>query len=70
MLVLSRRKGEKININHDIEIYLLEINGNQVKLGIKAPPEISVHRNEIYKKIYSKNETILPTIGETKCQKM
>jgi carbon storage regulator len=50
MLVLTRRIGENIIIGDDIIIRVLDING-QVKLGIEAPQDISVHRDEIYDKI-------------------
>jgi carbon storage regulator len=51
MLVLTRRAGEKMIIGSDIVIAVLEIKGNQVRLGIQAPKEVAVHRQEIYQKI-------------------
>lgn len=51
MLILTRKNNQIININDDIEIIVLASKNNQVKIGIKAPKEISVHRNEIYKRI-------------------
>jgi carbon storage regulator len=48
MLILTRRVGEIINIGDDIEILVGGINGNQVKICIKAPKDTVVHRNEIY----------------------
>ena len=48
MLILTRREGEKIMIGHDIEVVLVEIRGSQIKIGIKAPPDITVDREEIY----------------------
>lgn len=47
MLVLSRKAGEKIMIGDDIEIVVLRISGSTVRLGIKAPPEILIHRQEL-----------------------
>ena len=55
MLILTRRLGEKINIGDDITVTLLDIKGAQVKLGIQAPKNIDIHRNEIYEKIREAN---------------
>ena len=51
MLVLSRGKNESIIIGSDIEITIVNINGNRVRLGITAPRDISVHRREVYEAI-------------------
>ena len=48
MLALSRKKGEALIINNDIEITILEIKGEQVKIGISAPKEVPVYRKEVY----------------------
>lgn len=48
MLALSRKKGEALIINNNIEITVLEIKGEQVKLGIAAPREVPVYRKEVY----------------------
>ena len=55
MLVLTRKLGEKIQIGDDISIVIMEVKGKQVKLGIKAPSNIKVHREEIYQKIQDEN---------------
>lgn len=55
MLVLTRKLGEKIQIGDDISILIMEIKGKQVRLGIEAPPNIKVHREEIYQKIQDEN---------------
>lgn len=51
MLILTRRPGEEIVIGDDITIVVLGIKGNQVRIGVNAPADISVHRSEIYIKI-------------------
>ena len=55
MLVLTRKLGEKIQIGDDINIVIMEVKGKQVKLGIEAPSNIKVHRQEIYQKIQDEN---------------
>lgn len=56
MLALTRKKGESIIVNNDIEISILELRGDQVKIGIKAPKEIPVYRKEVYLQIQKENE--------------
>ncbi len=56
MLILTRKLGESITIGDNIKITVLGINGKQVKLGILAPDKVSVHREEIYKKIQEENK--------------
>jgi len=48
MLLLSRRKKESIMVGEDVEVFIVEIHGNKVRLGINAPKNIPVHRREIY----------------------
>ncbi len=55
MLVLTRKKDEVIKIGDDIEITVIGINGDQVKLGIQAPKHIEIHRKEIYLSIQEEN---------------
>lgn len=55
MLVLTRKSEESIKLGEDITITVLEIKGNQVRLGIDAPSNIRVYRKEIYEKIRSEN---------------
>ena len=51
MLILTRKIGESLIIGDDVEITVLSVRGNQVKLGVNAPKEIAVHRQEIYERI-------------------
>jgi carbon storage regulator len=57
MLVLSRKKNERIVINDNIEIVVVEIRGDKVRLGVEAPPEIPVHRREVYEAILRAQQT-------------
>lgn len=56
MLILTRRVGETIIIDDDIEVTVLSVKGNQVRLGIKAPEDIAVHREEIYERLMNDNK--------------
>ncbi|KPV59743.1 carbon storage regulator [Paenibacillus sp. A3] len=56
MLVLSRKKGQSIMINGNIEIYVVSIEGEQIKLGIKAPSDIKVYRKELLEAIEASNK--------------
>jgi carbon storage regulator len=51
MLVLGRRLNESVNIQNAITVTVLRIEGNQVRLGFQAPPEIAIHRMEVFEKI-------------------
>ena len=55
MLVLGRRTGENIRIGDDIKVIVLEVRGGQIKLGIEAPLDVQVHREEIYERIQKQN---------------
>jgi len=55
MLILTRRVDEGITIGDEIKVYVLEIKGRQVRLGIEAPPGTQVHREEIYQRIVDEN---------------
>ena len=56
MLALARKIKESIIINDNIEVTILEIKGDQVKIGIEAPKSVPIYRKEIYKQIQSANE--------------
>lgn len=55
MLILTRKSGEGILIGEGIKVVVVEVKGNQVRLGIEAPHDVSVHREEVYRKIQEEN---------------
>jgi len=55
MLILTRRIGETLMIGDEVTIKVLGVKGNQVRLGVNAPKDVSVHREEIYEKIQEEN---------------
>ena len=63
MLALSRRKKESLIINNNVEITVLEIKGDQVKLGISAPKDVSIYRKEIYLQIEEANKEAMNMEG-------
>jgi len=58
MLVLSRKKNEKIVIDENIIITIVEVRGDKVRLGIEAPREVPIHRSEVYDAIQNEQNTI------------
>ena len=52
MLILTRRVGETIRIGDDISVTIVQVHGKQIKLGIAAPEDVEVHREEIYRRIH------------------
>lgn len=55
MLVLTRKLGESITIGDDVKVTIIEVKGKQVKLGVEAPQQTIVHREEIYQRIQEEN---------------
>jgi len=64
MLILSRKKDESIVIGDNIEISIVDIKGDHVKLGINAPRNVKVYRQEVYKAIQEQNEEAVKSVTE------
>lgn len=63
MLALTRKKGESIIVDNDIEISILELRGDQVKIGITAPKQVPIYRKEVYLQIQKENEAAVSAEG-------
>ena len=70
MLALTRKKGEALVLNNDIEITILEIKGDQVKIGIQAPKEVTIYRKELYLHIQKENEESMSIEGLDELKKL
>lgn len=70
MLALTRKKDEAIIINDDIEITVIEIKGDQVKLGISAPKSVPIYRKEVYIQIQNANEEAAKSIDIKELNKL
>lgn len=70
MLALTRKKNESLIINNNIEITVLEVRGDQVKLGIAAPKEVPIYRKEVYKEIQDENKEALDTSNISKLKNL
>lgn len=57
MLVLSRKRGQSLNIGDNVRIVVVDVAGDTVRLGIEAPPEVAVHRSEIYRAVREENRS-------------
>ncbi len=63
MLTLSRKKNESLVINNNIEVTILDIKGDQIKIGIAAPREVPIYRKEIYLEIQESNKNAVSAEG-------
>ncbi|MCR5099815.1 MAG: carbon storage regulator CsrA [Butyrivibrio sp.] len=70
MLALSRKKNEAIIINNNIEITILDIRGDQIKIGIAAPKEIPIYRKEVYLQIQQENQAATNLDGIAELNKL
>jgi len=61
MLILTRRVGETVVIGDNVDVTVLGVKGNQVRLGVKAPREVAVHREEIYERICKEQGEATPS---------
>jgi carbon storage regulator len=63
MLALTRKKGEALVINNNIEVTVIEVRGDQIKLGITAPKDVPIYRKEVYLQIQKENEESINADG-------
>lgn len=70
MLALTRKKGEALIINNDIEITVLEIRGDQIKIGISAPKDVPIYRKEVYLQIQEENKAVISADGMMALQEL
>ena len=70
MLALTRKKGEALVLNNNIEVTILEVKGDQVKIGIQAPKDVSIYRKEIYLQIQKENEEAMSNVGIENLKKL
>lgn len=70
MLALTRRKGEALILNNNIEVTILEIRGDQIKIGITAPKEVPIYRKEVYLQIEDENKAAIHPDGMESLKKL
>lgn len=64
MLVLSRRKGESVIIGGEVTVTVVEVRGDQIRLGIDAPRSVKVYREEVYRQVLEENEAARRSAGD------
>jgi len=64
MLVLARKKGQAIMVGQDIKIFVVEVTGETVRLGIEAPPQLEIYREELYKALQKENTGAITSTEE------
>lgn len=65
MLILARRSGESIRIGDEMVVTILSVQGNQVRIGVEAPRDIAVHREEVYLRLREESQAILENCSAT-----
>lgn len=70
MLALTRKRGESLVLNNNIEVTILEIRGDQVKIGIKAPKHVPIYRKEVYLQIQKENEAAASVVNLEELKKL
>ena len=70
MLALTRKKGESLMIGNNVEVTVLDVRGDQVKIGITAPKEVPVYRKEVYAQIQEANAAAVDASGMDALKKM
>lgn len=70
MLALSRKKGEAIVVNNNVEIVVIDVKGEHVKLGISAPKSVPIYRKEVYEQIEAANKEAVQAKGMEELKKL
>ena len=69
MLILTRRVGETLMIGDDVTVTVLGVKGNQVRIGVQAPKDVAVHREEIYQRIEQETQDVSPKTSKNAAEK-